>query len=711
MDAGLTKEEALAFDEAYRSWAPYNQSAVDYALFLKKCPQTATFLLELTSLEKAVSSLKGADHAIAQVGDEKASGFITRHRELALDDGLNATDVELLRYYVDFPGIVDKIIEKIRSQEDRLFALDELAAYVGKPLREEQAFQLIEKWYPELFEVAKETGQSVLFGDFDKPKPDGLSNYDEIFEYGTDPLSPNTWIKFVFDFTRKPSDFYIGSADTRDLAAAFSSIQFLGRNSSVLKTIGFGWGDKKYLKKGWYPLEYLGNGLGSWAGKNATIILDDLDTLDKAHFLRIMAGSVGKTRYQEEDAEFKDLMSDPQGIQVYFDGNLTDKINIYPRMQISYVNLRPEADSDSDGIIDKLDSNPRIPEPKPVKSDINVAIYYVIFTPSDWVIEPPHPSYYSLLGFYDCNDPDVVDWHIKWAVEHGIDTFIIPNTGPIFRGLVPLEDGFLRAKYLPYIYFSMLFDQGPWMPGNPFGNDPRRLDAITDEAITYYSRNYLGHPQYLKIDDKPLIMFRDGGYRFEFGLDKYNSYINEIRNIGKKYSYDIFLVGHVVGHGWDLPGGKDWQGELSKSFDAISAYTMNDAGVGWKYDEEGNVYLVEPYDSMVDGFIKIAESTLEKAKKFGVGFIPLVQAGFDNSARYNKGIDNWLVIRTDPSPEKFKVMCEGVKPYIDPNLNMVIAEAWNEFHEGSVIEPTEEFGFGYPNVIRDVFCGEISEDK
>jgi hypothetical protein len=309
------------------------------------------------------------------------------------------------------------------------------------------------------------------------------------------------------------------------------------------------------------------------------------------------------------------------------------------------------------------------------------------------------------LGFYDCNDPDVVDWHIKWAVEHGISTFIIPNTRYDIDAIT-LENGLLRAKYLPYIQFSMLFNSAPWMPGNPHGNDPNKLDEITNEIISYYSRNYFNHPQYFKIDDKPLVMFRDGGYRFEFGLDKYYAYIDRMRNIGKRYDYDIFLVGHVLGDAWGFPGGEEWQKEVIKPFDAISAYTINEAGVGWKYDDEGNVYLIEPYDSMVDGFIRIAKTSSKLAKKFGVGFIPPVQAGFDNSVRYENGIDNWLVKRTNPSPEKFKVMCEGVKPYVDPNLNMIVVEAWNEFHESSVIEPTKESGFSYLDALRDVFCTE-----
>jgi len=148
---------------------------------------------------------------------------------------------------------------------------------------------------------------------------------------------------------------------------------------------------------------------------------DDLDILGRAHFLRIMAGSIGKTKYQEWNSYFKDLMSDPQGMRVYFNGNLTDKINICPRMQISYVNLRPEADSDSDGIINRLDPNPRIPEPKLVKNDVNVAVYYIVSwrqplyqKPSDWEVGT---SYHSLLGFYDCGLLVVVDYD-KNSIEY-----------------------------------------------------------------------------------------------------------------------------------------------------------------------------------------------------------------------------------------------------------------------------------------------------
>lgn len=54
-------------------------------------------------------------------------------------------------------------------------------------------------------------------------------------------------------------------------------------------------------------------------------------------------------------------------------------------------------------------------------------------------------------------------------------------------------------------------------------------------------------------------------------------------------------------------------------------------------------------------------------------------------------------------------MAEEIKRFIDPDLNMVIVEAFNEFQEGTVIEPTRESGFTYLDIIRDVFVKEPPE--
>jgi hypothetical protein len=68
------------------------------------------------------------------------------------------------------------------------------------------------------------------------------------------------------------------------------------------------------------------------------------------------------------------------------------------------------------------------------------------------------------------------------------------------------------------------------------------------------------------------------------------------------------------------------------------------------------------------------------------------------------GIDHWLVERPNSTPAKFKRMCELIKPYVDPQLNRLYAEAWNEFPEDSVLEPTVENAFGYIDALRDAYC-------
>lgn len=53
-------------------------------------------------------------------------------------------------------------------------------------------------------------------------------------------------------------------------------------------------------------------------------------------------------------------------------------------------------------------------------------------------------------------------------------------------------------------------------------------------------------------------------------------------------------------------------------------------------------------------------------------------------------------------------MCQRAKDYVDPKLNAVIVECWNEFGEGTYIEPTTQFGFGYLDALRTAFCQDNS---
>lgn len=110
-----------------------------------------------------------------------------------------------------------------------------------------------------------------------------------------------------------------------------------------------------------------------------------------------------------------------------------------------------------------------VPEPIPVKTKDGVNIA-TIYTPMG--VEPEiHPEYdwsmssrAPLLGLYDMTTPILWDWHIKWALEHGINTLWILT---IPHGMSPQElsnihsltkyytSGFLKARYREKITFGV----------------------------------------------------------------------------------------------------------------------------------------------------------------------------------------------------------------------------------------------------------------
>ena len=192
--------------------------------------------------------------------------------------------------------------------------------------------------------------------------------------------------------------------------------------------------------------------------------------------------------------------------------------------------------------------------------------------------------------------------------------------------------------------------------------------------------------------------FHAAYYYDQYGSDAFNQLVKIIRDAGSKHGRDTYLMGDVI---------NTWIGDsrrttgVVRAFDAVTAYNVACAN-GEEFDSNGNIHLVKPYNSMVDGYVRLWAWWSEQAKNRLKGFIPPLCPGFDNSMLFQKGVDKWLVSRTSPTIQEFRRMCEGSIPYIDPNLGMVIVEAWNEFQERSVIEPTKESGFSYLQVIRDL---------
>jgi hypothetical protein len=327
------------------------------------------------------------------------------------------------------------------------------------------------------------------------------------------------------------------------------------------------------------------------------------------------------------------------------------------------------------------------PAPIPVQSDYLVGAYYwiswntqkVLTNFMDW----KDSMFQPILGQYDSTDTSVINWHIKWAVEHGISFFAVQFYE------TQLKAGFMQAKFLPYIKFAFIA--------------PVELGVVEDESrivnqIDWMSA-YFQNPNYLRIENRPVV----------FMLIRYNSdqpkvdeheKANLLKKIRKAKSYDGFLTTKPFLVGVYSINSGDWNltiPELSKEFDAITLYNAGLAG--------GEA----PYDKMVSAYTSLWSQWSNAARELSVPIIPNAIPGFDDTLSYEHKTRDWLIARTGASPSKFKQMLEAEKNYTDVQLKMLLITAWNEFAEGSVIEPTKENDFNFLDVLRNVFCKKPME--
>jgi len=320
-----------------------------------------------------------------------------------------------------------------------------------------------------------------------------------------------------------------------------------------------------------------------------------------------------------------------------------------------------------------------VPEPKPMHSPVLVGCYYFPghFNAMRWAPMARFGHPYPLLGYYRDGHPKVSDWHIKWALEHGIDFFAFDwyynhKTGHVSDHNKALDQGFLRAKYRDLMKFCIFWcnEERDW--------SPYTQKQMLTLAQTLKER-YLHRSNYLRLAGKAPVFISVPGRMIEsFGVDGSR---RMWQTMGREAGVEL------------LPIAKQHtdQATLAKAgYGAITAY--NYAGVNLPKGQSR-----APYDSMVSGYEDIWKQATAEGK---LPYIVPVSPGWDSRPWHGEE----AMVRTEPRPAKFLQMCEAAKRYVDSSLNAVIIECWNEFGEGSYIEPCTQYGFGYLDAVRDAFC-------
>jgi len=337
-----------------------------------------------------------------------------------------------------------------------------------------------------------------------------------------------------------------------------------------------------------------------------------------------------------------------------------------------------------------------VPMPDPVQTDVRVGAY--IFPGwengrgeeyGEWKLIAKFAKPRPLLGFYDQAMPQVWDWQLNWALHAGVswvafDWYYYSGEKRLNR---TLDDGFLGSRYGPMMDFCIHWCNHPVGSWPPLDYSPEGMQAMIRLCVS----EYFSRPNYLRIHDRPVFMIWDIGALLDAvgGQEAFRETIlpgwNRICNqAGLK---DLFLV---------LVNNDPFKVADYEIGDAFTGYA--DAGVMTQsvWSRPGSA----PYSEMVDAMGERWEQLHRKAKPF----ITSAHSGWDDMPRTLGWGNDTRWARPGNTPQEFARLLGIARPMIEPELPFLIIEAWNEWGEGSFIEPGKQYGFGQLEAIRRVFA-------
>lgn len=327
-----------------------------------------------------------------------------------------------------------------------------------------------------------------------------------------------------------------------------------------------------------------------------------------------------------------------------------------------------------------------VPQPVAVPTSYRVGAYYFPGWESrtKWSPIERYPERKPILGWYDESLPEIADWQIKWAVEHGISFFVVDwywSQGA--RSLEHwLHNAYAKSRYREQLQFCLL-----WANHNAEGTSSLE-DCL---AVTqYWIDNYFQRPEYVRVDGKPvMVIFTTYRLRQDMGSEAVREAFEAMDALCQKNGIPgIYMVA--------CAGSSKSEIELlrDEGYDALSGY--NYAGLN------ANGKRAAPYETLIDGYKDLWN---EAADLDILPEIPVLSGGWDSRPWHGPS----ALARTGRTPELFERHCRDAKAFVDarvadPYARMCIVEAWNEWGEGSYIGPHREFGFGYLDAIRRVFA-------
>lgn len=327
--------------------------------------------------------------------------------------------------------------------------------------------------------------------------------------------------------------------------------------------------------------------------------------------------------------------------------------------------------------------------------------------------QPKVPSW----GYLDESDPAVMEKKIAAAADHGIDAFIFDwyyyDDGPYLDRC--LDRGFLGAANHDRLKFALMWADHDWIDLHPYRRGtpqkvlfpgkvrPATFARICDLVI----ERYFAHPSYWRIEGRPYFSFYDLAMLVKiFGsAAATREALEQFRAKAKTAGMPGLHLNGVVWNEVILP----MENVVAKPAELLHRLGMDSAtSYVWIHHTKLKQQMTD-YDEVRDAYFRY---WAESATRYGLPYYPNVTMGWDSSPRTHQGDAfgdfGYPFMNTigGNTPQRFRRALEMTRDrlLLQPASSRILnINCWNEWTEGSYLEPDAIHGMAYLEAVKAVF--------
>ena len=312
-------------------------------------------------------------------------------------------------------------------------------------------------------------------------------------------------------------------------------------------------------------------------------------------------------------------------------------------------------------------------------------------------------------GYTNEADPTVMEKKIATALDYGVNVMIFDwywyGDRPFLEDA--LNKGFLKAKNSTDMKFYLMWanhDHTSYLdPSNPDkstiywtgGVDRKIFDGMIDHIIN----DYFKQPNYYTIKGEPVLSIYElstfingmgGSEKAKAAIDYFRKKTIEAGFSG--LHLQAILWGNIPSTLSDVPGDAVQTQNTTVEYFGFSSMT----NYQW-------CHFVRPSGDYIPWAEEAMAKWAEWDTTFTIPYCPHVSIGWDSNPRFPIKKQELIV---NNKPQYFQQYLQKAKEYIDQHPGqprLITINAWNEWAEGSYLEPDRKNGFGYLEAVRNVF--------